>query len=241
MSSTQATDPAPDQIHDPLQLASSSKEVNTAGTGSFDYVTTVDERLCCPICRAPMQDPWMSKTCEHFYCYECILQHLTNSDVPGTCPCDRSPLSIEKDKKQLVPAPRLVKLLCDELEVRCTTQSDCKWIGQRCHWDRHVKQDCKRDGDDTCPNGCGYQGSDAVEHVATACIRRPIYCEACQDYVQFDAVEVGLSARVSRLPLANLCLVSQIGLSTRSCYMPSLSRHYASKIPTSGTPSARLS
>ncbi|KAK9899394.1 hypothetical protein P389DRAFT_48088 [Cystobasidium minutum MCA 4210] len=155
--------------------------------GSFEYVTAVDERLCCPICQAPMQDPWMSKTCEHFYCYECILQHLTGSDTAGTCPCDRSPLRLDLDqpneKRQLVAAPRLVKLLCDELPVRCTSTFDCKWTGQRSHWQRHYEHECSRQSVDTCPNACGYTGRDIEKHKRESCPKQAIDCKACSQDV----------------------------------------------------------
>lgn len=177
---------------EPAPIASSS----SATSGSFEYVTSVDERLCCPICQAPMQDPWMSKTCEHFYCYECILQHLTGSETPGTCPCDRSPLRLDLDqpneKRQLVAAPRLVKLLCDELPVRCTSSSTCKWIGQRSHWQRHYDHDCLRRPVDACPNECGYSGKDLEKHLREQCPKRKVECQACSTFVRMSDVQVSL-------------------------------------------------
>lgn len=167
-------------------VASTSTAVAAITTGSFEYVTAVDERLCCPICQAPMQDPWMSKTCEHFYCYECILQHLASTDSDaGTCPCDRSPLRLDQnqpsDKRQLVPAPRLVKLLCDELVAQCTSSSSCKWIGQRSHWRRHFERECSRLREDACANDCDFIGQDLAEHERNGCSRRPMQCPACYE------------------------------------------------------------
>lgn len=178
-------------------VASSSGIPAAAATGSFEYVTAVDERLCCPICQAPMQDPWMSKTCEHFYCYECILQHLTSCDYDaGTCPCDRSPLRLDQDqaseKRQLVPAPRLVKLLCDELVVRCTSLSACKWTGQRSHWRRHFDNECNRLPEDACPNECGFKGQNLEEHQRNDCSRQPVVCRACRETVPKCELEVRL-------------------------------------------------
>jgi len=175
--------------------AASTSTATATPAGSFEYVTAVDERLCCPICQAPMQDPWMSKTCEHFYCYECILQHLTSTDdSAGTCPCDRSPLRLDQDqpsdKRQLVPAPRLVKLLCDELVVRCTSSSSCTWTGQRSHWKRHFEHECSRLPEDACQNECGYRGQDLAEHQRNECSRRPTQCRACHETLPESELEV---------------------------------------------------
>lgn len=176
--------------HSPEASTSTSA---AAPAGSFEYVTAVDERLCCPICQAPMQDPWMSKTCEHFYCYECILQHLTGNEAPGTCPCDRSPLQLyhdqPSDKRQLVPAPRLVKLLCDELVVRCTSSTTCKWTGQRSHWARHLEHECSRRPTDACPNDCGYRWKNMTAH-ENECTRRPTQCQACHESLPASEIQV---------------------------------------------------
>lgn len=186
-------DSAPAAVSESSQTAAGAS-AQASSTGSFEYAITVDERLCCPICQAPMQDPWMSKTCEHVYCYECIIQHLAGSDGAGTCPCDRSPLRLDLDlpseKRQLVPALRLVKLLCDELPVRCTSSPSCKWTGQRSHWQRHYDHDCIKPAADACPNECGYRGKDVAKHQNDTCPRRPFECPACQGYIASSEFKV---------------------------------------------------
>ena len=176
---------------DPEQPRTSPTSSTVALAASFDYVLPFESisNLLCPICRSPFMDPWMSVPCEHFYCHTCILQHLSSS-ISSTCPCDRRPIDL--DAGQLVPAPRLVKLLCDELEVQCTR---CEaWKGQRQHFNSHAAEtSCKSidagslDGQSsvrTCSHtGCDHgpftSAASLETHQNEACPHRPVPCEMC--------------------------------------------------------------
>lgn len=156
---------------------------------SFEYLSPTDHNLLCPLCLLPFTEPWMSATCEHVYCKICILEHLQTSE---TCPCDRRSLDGSIAAGQLVPAPRLVKLLCDELPVSCSVCS--KWTGQRADWSRHTRVECGKDISVACKNGCGFRSEQASvlqEHHDTQCPKRSVPCESCNEEVLAVEAEVG--------------------------------------------------
>lgn len=170
-----------------------SDEQKDAPLGSYDYVqpTEAIANLLCPICHSPFTEPWMSVACQHFYCRSCILQHLSNSEGPvqPTCPCDRSPISLESG--QLVAAPRLVKLLCDELEVHCTTCGH--WSGQRQHFAKHSREACGKQSP-SCKFGCDLAAladeAAVAVHEKGHCPRRIVQCDMCSEKVEVAMLTV---------------------------------------------------
>ena len=196
---------------------------SSPGIASYEYMHPIDENLKCPICHSAFLVPYMSRTCEHVYCHQCIVAHLTSSSTVGvdengdsatttTCPCDRTPLRLDDPQSgghsgQLVPAPRIVKLLCDELQVACTA-SGCTWTGQRAHWERHARVDClsgrRKSQSDTkdaaaattltaCSHGCGARlasKGDLEKHEQEECIRRSVKCIMCEEKVVLVDMQV---------------------------------------------------
>lgn len=196
--------------------ARNSMSSSSSSSASFEYVTPVDHNLLCPICQLPFSEPMLSVAgCEHVYCRLCILEHLRSSASSSTsCPCDRQPLH----ESQLVPAPRLIKLLCDELPVSC---SGCrKWTGQRADWSRHTRVECiAANGVEdaaaavkaratVCENGCGFQVADEdssnngverkrrqlQQHHEQDCQKRTVRCEMCGHRGTAKDAEVRLRA-----------------------------------------------
>ncbi|GAA5896927.1 hypothetical protein JCM5296_002661 [Sporobolomyces johnsonii] len=104
---------------------------------SFDYLDPVSPSLECPICRAPMIHPAMPASCQHLFCHPCISRAL---DLSPTCPIDRAPLTLA----DLVPAPRVVSDLLDELRVKCSNARDgCDHVVRRDDVERHVRDECR--------------------------------------------------------------------------------------------------
>ncbi|CAD6568902.1 MAG: hypothetical protein CYPHOPRED_002942 [Cyphobasidiales sp. Tagirdzhanova-0007] len=189
---------------------------------SFEYLSPADSlfNLLCPICHAPFTEPWMSATCEHVYCRGCIEEHLKGS---STCPCDRSVLEVGKGGA--APAPRLVKLLCDELVVQC---SRCQsWTGQRADWARHSRDDCGK-VHESCPHECGQTGftdqGAAKKHQKDECRLRMVECEMCKLAVRHETLE----SHVNKCPASSIdCPHCQLPDLTRF----SLSSHLANECP----------
>ncbi|KNZ52461.1 hypothetical protein VP01_3566g1 [Puccinia sorghi] len=92
----------------------------------FDYIAEPNENLICPICRNPFIDPVMCESTDHVFCRTCLIKSL---EVSPTCPIDRQPLSLSL----VIPAPKLINKLVDELLVSCPFKSKlgCSFICQR--------------------------------------------------------------------------------------------------------------
>jgi len=167
---------------------------------SYTYATLPDPNLLCPICHSVLSSPaWMSITCEHFYCRDCILQSLQTSQ---SCPCDRQPLS----RDQLVPAPRLVQLMLDELVVKCDGDR-CAWAGQRSHWKNHL---CMggADASGSAAFVCKWRGCkdlsissehELLEHQERSCGFRVSACEVCGEAVLSSEMEVSMTTNFYHL------------------------------------------
>lgn len=172
---------------------------------SYSLLTPPDPNLLCPICHSVLKSPWMSVVCEHFYCRECILRSLESSAL---CPCDRQPLS----EPQLVPAPRLVQLIVDELKVQCDDKR-CTWRGQRSQWEKHpcaaalLGEEGRTEGKgaSSIAKGskaipCKWSGctaefrrkTDILKHEESDCPFRMSGCNQCGESVSVGEVEVHL-------------------------------------------------
>ncbi|KAH9466798.1 hypothetical protein MJO28_000597 [Puccinia striiformis f. sp. tritici] len=92
----------------------------------YDYISEPNENLICPICRSPFIDPVMCESTDHIFCQSCLIKSL---EVSATCPIDRIPLSLSL----VVPAPKVIHKLVDELLVSCPFKSKlgCSFVCQR--------------------------------------------------------------------------------------------------------------
>lgn len=142
----------------------------------FTFLSTIDPNLLCPLCHCPFVDPALCSTCEHVFCHACILESASRVQI---CPLDRLPIALE----QIVPAPRLVKLMVDELVVKClASDGKCGWSGQRSHWERHNREDCAKASELKCSHGeCKETFIDDAtrEQHEGQCSQRLFFCELC--------------------------------------------------------------
>ncbi|PLW08883.1 hypothetical protein PCANC_20189 [Puccinia coronata f. sp. avenae] len=92
----------------------------------FDYLAEPNENLICPICRNPFIEPVMCESTDHVFCRICLIKSL---EISPTCPIDRLPLSLSL----VIPAPKLITKLVDELLVSCPFKSKlgCSFVCQR--------------------------------------------------------------------------------------------------------------
>ncbi|WAR52010.1 hypothetical protein PtB15_1B449 [Puccinia triticina] len=92
----------------------------------YDYISEPNENLVCPICRNPFIEPVMCESTDHIFCQSCLIKSL---EVSATCPIDRLPLSLSL----IVPAPKIINKLVDELLVSCPLKSKlgCSFVCQR--------------------------------------------------------------------------------------------------------------
>ncbi|CAH7669557.1 hypothetical protein PPACK8108_LOCUS4190 [Phakopsora pachyrhizi] len=93
----------------------------------------ISKTLICAICSEPWSDPVITSPCGHVFCSGCIktwLRHVSS------CPNDRRILS----SQDIVPAPRILRELVDELVVICSL--GCGWEGRRDDWKAHLETNC---------------------------------------------------------------------------------------------------
>jgi hypothetical protein len=83
---------------------------------------SISKNLICPVCTDPFLDPVMIAGCEHIFCSSCISMVRE-----AVCPVDRSEFDREKS---IVPAPKIVCCLVNELVVYCADR-ECQWEGPR--------------------------------------------------------------------------------------------------------------
>ena len=207
-------------------LTSAYKDQRTlVDAKAFKYVEPVNERLVCPICFSPFDDP-VRLACDHFFCRDCIERSLAiQANSSQTCPTCRSPTTNEN----ITPAPRLVKQLVDELKVNCPfyhkgrceesmprssvqdhLDAYCAYVKLKCpavscsHW--VLRQDWG-------PMQCLHQmvicsnceapimERDIEYHQASDCDNRPISCPDCKSEVD----QLDLAAHVDVCPEAFTC------------------------------------
>ncbi|KAL8291981.1 hypothetical protein RQP46_001447 [Phenoliferia psychrophenolica] len=150
----------------------------------YDYVSPVNNSLECAICRQPFVSPSMAPACQHVFCLACISRALDSS---LSCPIDRSPLR----ECDLVDAPRIVKQMVDELEVRCPNKDrGCKVTCERGLLEGHLREACEKGkgkgkaaAETTMTEECALCGDDVntnatLTHAAT-CSASPTTCLHC--------------------------------------------------------------
>lgn len=77
----------------------------------------------CAICRSALVDPATTTSCKHTFCRDCITTALAHQPQ---CPIDRSALTTHN----LHDTEKLVKLMLDELKVRCAAEG-CGQVMER--------------------------------------------------------------------------------------------------------------
>jgi hypothetical protein len=83
---------------------------------------SISKNLICPVCTDPFLEPVMIAGCEHIFCSSCIS--MVREPL---CPVDRTEFDREKS---IVPAPKIVCCMVDELVVHCVDR-ECPWEGPR--------------------------------------------------------------------------------------------------------------
>lgn len=84
---------------------------------------TAEAVQTCSICQSALVDPVTTTSCKHTFCRNCITTALQHNPQ---CPIDRSALTLHS----LRDTEQLVKLMLDELKVRCAAEG-CEEVMQR--------------------------------------------------------------------------------------------------------------
>nr|ODN99961.1 E3 ubiquitin-protein ligase NRDP1 [Cryptococcus depauperatus CBS 7855] len=144
----------------------------------YDYVETVDPNLTCAICQSALVDPVTTTSCKHTFCRDCITRAISHNPQ---CPIDRSALNMSS----LRDTEQLVKLMLDELKVRCGAEG-CGIVLQRGLLLAHLR---------TCPRAIvTCQDSDCglsltrqrlPHHRAYECFQRRMECKKCATILVF--------------------------------------------------------
>ncbi|TYJ58444.1 hypothetical protein B9479_000650 [Cryptococcus floricola] len=144
----------------------------------YDYVEHVDPNLVCAICQSALVDPVTTGSCKHTFCRDCITRAISHNPQ---CPIDRSALSLSglRDTEQLV------KLMLDELKVRCGADG-CGMVLQRGLFLAHLRScpqaivTCR---DDDC--GLSMTRHRMPHHRAYDCFQRRMECKKCGTILVF--------------------------------------------------------
>jgi hypothetical protein len=87
------------------------------------FINTAESAQTCSICQSALVDPVTTTSCKHTFCRDCITTALRHNPQ---CPIDRSALTLHS----LRDTEQLVKLMLDELKVRCAAVG-CDEVMQR--------------------------------------------------------------------------------------------------------------
>ncbi|RXK36970.1 hypothetical protein M231_05734 [Tremella mesenterica] len=134
----------------------------------------------CAICQSALVDPVTTASCKHTFCRDCITRALAEKPQ---CPIDRSALTTAS----LRDTEQLVKLMLDELKVRCAAD-DCGKVMQRGLLLAHVKT-CQKtlvtcQGDDC---GLSMARHRLSHHRAYECFQRQMECKRCGVLLTFKS------------------------------------------------------
>ena len=139
------------------------------------FDTEVNRNFHCLICFNVLKDPVMCRRNQHYFCRDCITEHLRRNS--HTCPTCADELTVET----LTVVPRIVQDYLDELNIRCDYHDrGCRELVQLQNLKRHV---------DECgftPVACGNQGCretvskrDRTYHETELCQFRKVECHKC--------------------------------------------------------------
>lgn len=104
---------------------------------ALEHVSEYDSNLMCPICHVPFIDP-VVLDCDHTFCAECFEEYRNGgpSTDRSKCPSCRS-YHLGGSKK----ASRLIKNMCNEIQVRCPNK-DCTAVVARGCVEQHATKEC---------------------------------------------------------------------------------------------------
>ncbi len=138
------------------------------------FVNTVNRNFICLICFNVLKDPVLCPRNQHCFCRGCITKHLENAK---RCPTCADELTVET----LTEAPRMVKDMLNELNIRCVySERGCHEILQLQHIDRH-EATCGFTPAVCTNQGCGatVNQRDLIHHESEVCEFRKLKCHSC--------------------------------------------------------------
>ena len=147
----------------------------TLGYDDERFESTVDQNFHCLICYNVLKDPVMCRRNQHYFCHDCITEHLRRNS--HTCPTCADELTVET----LAEVPRIVKTYLNERKIRCDYEDrGCRALVQLQNLNRHVAE-CG-----FSPVVCGNQRCnqtiskrDRTYHESELCQFRKLTCHNC--------------------------------------------------------------
>ena len=141
------------------------------------FDTIIDRHFHCLICYNVLKDPVMCRRNQHYFCRDCITEHLRRNS--HACPTCADELTFET----LTNVPRIVTDYLDERKIRCDYEDrGCRELVQLQNLNRHVAE-CG-----FSPVVCGNQGCgqtinkrDRTYHESELCQFRKLKCHNCEE------------------------------------------------------------
>ena len=164
----------------------------TLGYDDERFESTVDQNFHCLICYNVLKDPVMCRRNQHYFCHDCITEHLRRNS--HTCPTCADELTVET----LAEVPRIVKTYLNERKIRCDYEDrGCRELVQLQNLNRHVAE-CG-----FSPVVCGNQGCnqtiskrDRTYHESELCQFRKLKCHNCGE---ISTMMAGMETKVADL------------------------------------------
>ena len=164
----------------------------TLGYDDERFESTVDQNFHCLICYNVLKDPVMCRRNQHYFCRDCITEHLRRNS--HTCPTCADELTVET----LAEVPRIVKTYLNERKIRCDYEDrGCRELVQLQNLNRHVAE-CG-----FSPVVCGNQGCnqtiskrDRTYHESELCQFRKLKCHNCEE---ISTMMAGMKTKVTDL------------------------------------------
>ena len=156
----------------------------TFGYDDERFESIVDQNFHCLICYNVLKDPVMCRRNQHYFCYDCITEHLRRNS--HTCPTCADEMTVET----LAEVPRIVKTYLNERKIRCDYEDrGCRELVQLQNLNRHIAE-CG-----FSPVVCGNQGCnqtiskrDRTYHESELCQFRKLKCHNCGEISTMMAV-----------------------------------------------------
>ena len=162
----------------------------TFGYDDERFDTIIDRHFHCLICYNVLKDPVMCRRNQHYFCRDCITEHLRRNSY--ICPICADELTVET----LTDAPRIVTDYLNERSIRCDFEDrGCRELVQLQNLNRHVAE-CG-----FSPVVCGNQGCgqiinkrDRTYHESELCQFRKLKCHTCGE---ISKMMVGMEKKVA--------------------------------------------
>ena len=164
----------------------------TLGYDDERFEPGVDQNFHCLICYNVLKDPVMCRRNQHYFCRDCITEHLRRNS--HTCPTCADELTVDT----LAEVPRIVKTYLNERKIRCDYEDrGCRELVQLQNLNRHVAE-CG-----FSPAVCGNQGCgqtiskrDRTYHESELCRFRKLKCHNCEE---ISTMMAGMETKVAGL------------------------------------------